>query len=544
MSLSRASRLALLLVAALAGCKAPPPPPPPAPTAIPTPVPASDVLSFIRSGQLWVMRWDGSEMRPLVAQAKQSFWFPSPSRSGSHFLAWMSRPDGTQDVVRIESDGTITELTNYEERALPQMKNLRLGNAPVYSPDGTRIAYSFNGNIWTMDASGFNPETIVADGNSWSPAWSPDGKRLAYVNGHGGHYDLWLTATDSRDSWQVTDFGDYTLGQPRWTSNGEKVLLTRSQKDESDIVLVVTADIDQPLVDADTITKDRLSSGASFDPDGRKLIMSSARGDGATWEIWISDVNGENQRQLTKGGGSSPAWLRPGTSTAMVSAPSRPTAVVAQPIPLATPVVSAQALSKPATPAVLSPAPTLAAAIAAATPASMPTKPVIAAPLTKPAAAVTASVAAAQASSPAAKPSAAERPVVPVSGALPALGAPVPTAAPPKAAPLRLKVKASFDPISGTLTLASLADLKSAARRIKQYAGESVLVYGPLDRSPLKARYSSNEERSQMRAKQVSEALAKAAGIDVKTVQAVPYAPPTAGSAGPANSIQIYVELK
>ncbi len=179
---SRAHRLGLsLLLLTLTGCGwfAKPPQVAVAATPIPTPVPATDVLAYIRSGQFWVMRWNGSEAKPLVASAQQSFWFPSPAISGTHFLAWLSRPDGSQNVVRVDIDGSVTELTNFEERALPQMKNLRLANAPVYTPDGTKITYSFNGNIWIMDANGMNPETLISDGNSWSPSWSPDGKQLA-----------------------------------------------------------------------------------------------------------------------------------------------------------------------------------------------------------------------------------------------------------------------------------------------------------------------------------------------------------------------------
>jgi outer membrane protein OmpA-like peptidoglycan-associated protein len=117
-----------------------------------------------------------------------------------------------------------------------------------------------------------------------------------------------------------------------------------------------------------------------------------------------------------------------------------------------------------------------------------------------------------------------------------------PTQPPAKAAPLRLRYKASFD-ASEALTPAGLADLRKLAPRLKQYASEQVSVIGPLDTSGLKGKFASNEARSQARATAVAASLAKLAGIAPDKVKAQPYSPPSASSGAP-NSIQLYVELK
>ena len=57
------------------------------------------------------------------------------------------------------------------------------GSSPTWSPDGTSIAFSRAGDIWTMDADGDN-QAKVADAGSWAlsaPEWSPDGQSIAYV---------------------------------------------------------------------------------------------------------------------------------------------------------------------------------------------------------------------------------------------------------------------------------------------------------------------------------------------------------------------------
>lgn len=51
--------------------------------------------------------------------------------------------------------------------------------APSYSPDGTRLAFSHNVQIAVMPADGGFLRTI---GPGWSPRWSPQGSRIAFLD--------------------------------------------------------------------------------------------------------------------------------------------------------------------------------------------------------------------------------------------------------------------------------------------------------------------------------------------------------------------------
>ena len=54
---------------------------------------------------------------------------------------------------------------------------------PQWSPDGRRLAYVRDGEIWVVEADGSRMTRVVAKpGGGRDPRWSPDGKRLAFIS--------------------------------------------------------------------------------------------------------------------------------------------------------------------------------------------------------------------------------------------------------------------------------------------------------------------------------------------------------------------------
>ena len=65
-------------------------------------------------------------------------------------------------------------------------------DGPVWSPDGTQIAYCHSGlrsadganyTVWVMNADGSGQRKLTRRRQGYDPAWSPDGTRVAF---HGG----------------------------------------------------------------------------------------------------------------------------------------------------------------------------------------------------------------------------------------------------------------------------------------------------------------------------------------------------------------------
>jgi Tol biopolymer transport system component len=79
--------------------------------------------------------------------------------------------------------------------------------SPVWSPDGSKIAFGFSQHdhweIYVMDADGSNRVRLtqeepfaVPPPNNVSPAWSPDGQHIAFFTDRNGKWELYVMDAD------------------------------------------------------------------------------------------------------------------------------------------------------------------------------------------------------------------------------------------------------------------------------------------------------------------------------------------------------------
>ncbi|MEV6017303.1 MULTISPECIES: cell wall-binding repeat-containing protein [unclassified Streptomyces] len=102
-----------------------------------------------------------------------------------------SQASGSVDgkLVFIRSGSTCSGDTRFGavwlyDGATRAFKRLVTGkaNAPAISPDGTKVAYTVDGKLYTVGVDGTGATRLLADETGYisKPAWSPDGTRLAY----------------------------------------------------------------------------------------------------------------------------------------------------------------------------------------------------------------------------------------------------------------------------------------------------------------------------------------------------------------------------
>jgi Tol biopolymer transport system component len=119
---------------------------------------------------LYRARIDGSapELLGSYISISAPSWRPAPSPNGSKVAFMLGGPFG-DGVIKVFDVATKTTSS----WGLP-------GDAPVWSPDGTQIAYvaAGNGAITLINADGSFSRTITPTGNSYTRplGWSSDGK--------------------------------------------------------------------------------------------------------------------------------------------------------------------------------------------------------------------------------------------------------------------------------------------------------------------------------------------------------------------------------
>lgn len=119
-------------------------------------------------------------------------------------------PDGA--LIAFASGGDIWEVAASGGVARPLVTDAATEARPLYSPDGTRLAFTStrggNANIFVLDlASGAVTRLSYAETNEELDAWSPDGKYLYFASGVadvGRQPDIFRIAADGGTPMQVS----------------------------------------------------------------------------------------------------------------------------------------------------------------------------------------------------------------------------------------------------------------------------------------------------------------------------------------------------
>jgi len=183
--------------------------------------------------EIYVMNADGSSPTRLTSDSALD-----------GLPAWL--PDGRRILfVRRRADGAQLYLMNADGSNLAQLTH---GPAvhfmPAVSPDGAKIAFTSNLDgafgIYVANADGSNPVRLT-QGMDGDPVWSPDGTRIAFESGReDGTSDVYFMNADGSNRVQLTRGSTGNL-LPAWSPDGAKIAF-QTNRDGDWEVYVMNAD--------------------------------------------------------------------------------------------------------------------------------------------------------------------------------------------------------------------------------------------------------------------------------------------------------------
>jgi Tol biopolymer transport system component len=138
------------------------------------------------------------------------------------------------------------------------VRTLGQGSFPVWSPDGSRIAFERQNGICVYDLCGIDVYVMAADGSDVHqvkgtssaldyaavPEWSPDGTRIAYLLGDYTRLpNIRIMTPDGTD---IADLG-VTASQAIWSPDGTAIAFTAPSPGPTAPIVVVSATGGRPV---------------------------------------------------------------------------------------------------------------------------------------------------------------------------------------------------------------------------------------------------------------------------------------------------------
>jgi Tol biopolymer transport system component len=268
------------------------------------------------SGDIWVVRPDGSGLKNLTEASTAEESDPAASPNGKQ-VAYISTASGGSFVYVMNSDGSGAHKIGSSGAA---------ERSPAWSVDGKKIAFSrctaidpdsgdcTTAQIAVMNADGSNVRFLTAASANVvddRPAWAPSGKTIAFqrTSGSGAISLLTVSAAGGVAPKKIFADGSSIDLSPSYSPDGKKIAFASDATGKESIYTVnfnghSVKKLVSELPDPDDPSIGGGTENPAYAPAGDKVVYT------AGGDLWTVSITGKGAKQITQGGGDDADWAR------------------------------------------------------------------------------------------------------------------------------------------------------------------------------------------------------------------------------------------
>jgi len=185
------------------------------------------------------------------------------------------------------------------------------------SPDGSTVAFCYKGDIYTVPASGGQAARITAtEAYESVPVWSPDGSKIAYASDRNGNFDVYIVDAKGGTPVRLT-FNSANETPEAFTPDGKSVFYSASIQAPVESAMFPSSRMTQvySVPVSGGASKQVLGTPARFIswmPDGKSFLYEDVKGFENEWrkhhtssvtrDIWLLGPDGKHTNLTMRGG--------------------------------------------------------------------------------------------------------------------------------------------------------------------------------------------------------------------------------------------------